>query len=363
VENTPAAAAADRSSNLRLRRTGRRSFCTEESFVRKPWFLLLVLLALVAGACGGDDGGETAATTTTTEAEEEVEPADDEEEEVEEQAGGQVTPAFLRTAAQKTVEAGTGKMEMVIELTGIPGAPGAVEMTATGSFDTENELAAMTMDMSALFDQMGGTEEERAQFEQIFGGGQFELVTQGTKLFMRMPFLAQMFGSDKEWIMMDVTAAGGQGTSMVPGLGSAGTGNPAAMLESLRGVSDDIEKVGSAEVRGETTTHLRGTLNMQKALEQVPAEQRAQAEQALSQFGSSDIPYEVFVDGEGLVRRYVMDLSGVVDGAAGAEGAAGAITIDFFDFGTPVDITLPGPDEFFDATEQMGAFAGGAAQG
>ena len=332
--------------------------------MRRSWFLLLVLLALVGAACGGDDGGEAA---TTTEPREVVEETDNDgaDGEVEGESASVATPAFLRAAAAKTVEAGTGRIEMVIELPGIPGAPGTVEMTATGSFDSTEQLASMTMDMSSLFDQVGGSAEERAQFEQIFAGGKFELVAQGTTLYMRMPFLASMLGSDKEWIMMDVAAMGGTGTNAIPGLGATGAGNPAAMLESLRGVSDDVEKVGTEEIRGVETTHLTGTLDMEKALEQVPEAQRAQAEQALSQLsGATDVPYDVFVDDDGLVRRFVMDLSGIVSGAGGAgAGAAGAITVDFFDFGVPVDIVIPGPSEVFDATEQMGAFAGGAAQG
>ena len=339
--------------------------------MRKPWFLLSILLfvlfVLVGAACGGDDSGESATTTEARdEVAEETTDTSEEDDEVEGQSGGIATAAFLRGAAERTVDAGTGRMEMTIELSGIPGAPGPVEMKATGSFDSAKQLASMTMDMSGLFDQMGGTPEERAQFEQVFAGGQFEMVAAGTTLYMRMPFFAQMFGSDKEWISMDLTAMGGQGASAIPGLGSAGSGNPTAMLESLRGVSDDIEEVGTEDVRGVETTHLRGTLDMEKAMEEVPEAQREQVEQALSQFGgAADIPYDVFVDDEGLVRRFTMDMSGILDAAGGAEaaGAAGAITMDFFDFGAAVEIVVPPVADVFDATEQMASFAGGAAQG
>ncbi|MGH2684448.1 MAG: hypothetical protein ACRDJP_03160 [Actinomycetota bacterium] len=337
--------------------------------MRKPWFLFFVLFVLIGAACGGDDGGESAGTTEPgDEVEEETTDTTDAEDEVEVEDDGEsvASAAFLRAAADRTVDAGTGQMEMVIELTGIPGAPGPVEMTATGSFDNEHQLASMAMDMSALFDQVGGTAEERAQFEQIFAGGRLEIVAQGTTLYMRMPFLAQMFGSDKQWISMDLTAMGGAGAGAIPGLGSAGAGNPAAMLESLRGVSDDIVEVGSEDVRGVATTHLRGTLDTQKALEQVPEAQRAQVEQALSQLGGGRaIPYDVFVDDDGLVRRFAIDLSDIIGeaGGAAAAGAAGSITLDFFEFGAPVEIVVPPAGEVFDATEEMASFAGAAAQG
>jgi hypothetical protein len=238
------------------------------------------------------------------------------------------------------------------------GATGPVQMTGTGSFDTEAQLAEITMDMSALFESLGdGSPEQQAQFEQIFGDGTFQVITEGTTVYMNMPFLASMFGSDAEWIMMDASAAGGSG---LPGVGSVGTGSPATMLESLRGVSDDIERVGKEEVQGETTTHFRGTLDMQKAIEDAPAEQRKEIEAALSQLGGAGdaIPYDVFVDEEGFVRRFAMDLSGIT--GAAAEGATGAITIDFFDFGADVDIQVPPAEDVFDATEQMAGIAGGA---
>jgi hypothetical protein len=333
--------------------------------VRKPWFLLFVLLAFVAAACGSDDGDTEAADRRADDDEtEEVEESVEDDEEVEAEAVNVATPAFLRSAATKTTEAGTGKMEMTVEIGGIPGAAGPVQLTAVGAYDLDNQLAQFTMDMSKLFEAVGsGSPEERAQFEQVFGDGSFEIVTQGTTVFMKMPFLAQLFGSDAEWISFDASAAAGGAQSAVPGLGSVGTGSPAAMLDSLRGASDDIEKVGSADVRGVKSVHLRGTLDMQKAIEAAPEGQRQQIEQALSQFGTAGqaLPFDVFVDGDGLVRRFSMDLSGVA-GAATA-GATGSMTIDFFDFGAPVQIVLPPAADVFDATEQMSSLAGSGAQG
>ena len=327
--------------------------------MRKPWFLLLVLLAFVGAACGSDDGDNEAASTTedteeeaaeettTTEAEDD---GDAEEVDV-------ASASFLRSAALKTSEEGSGRMEMVIELSGMEGAAGPVQMTGSGSYDTEAQLAEVTLDMSTLLESLGtGSPEEAAQFEQIFGDGTFTVITEGTTTYMNMPFLASLFGSDAQWIMIDAAAGG---ANSIPGLGSAGTGNPAAMLESLRGASDDIEKVGNEDVRGVETTHLRGTLNMQEAIEQVPEAQRAQVEASLSQLGGAgdDIPFDVFVDRDGLVRRFAMDLSGVA--GAAAQGATGSVTIDFFDFGTEVDITVPPAEEVFDATEQMGSLQPG----
>jgi hypothetical protein len=251
-------------------------------------------------------------------------------------------------------------MEMVIELAGMEGVEGPVQLTGTGSYDTEAQLAEVTMDMGALFESLGnGSEEERAQFEQVFGDGTFQVITEGTTVYMNMPFLASLFGSDAEWISMDASSAGGSG---LPGVGSVGTGSPAAMLESLRGVSDDIEKVGTEDVRGVATTHLKGTLNMQKAIEEAPEAQREQVEAALSQLGGAadEVPYEVFVDDDGLVRRFVMDLSAVAGAGGAGEGTTGMLSIDFFDFGADVEIAVPPADQVFDATEQMGSLQGGA---
>ena len=328
--------------------------------MRKPWFLLLILLALVGAACGGDDGGaEEADSADTTEAEDSTTTTEEDEDEGD--GGDEIASvSFLRTAAEKTTAAGSGRMELVIELAGMEGVDGPVELTGTGSYDTEAQLSEMTIDMSSLFDSLGtgGEADERAQFEQLFGDGTFQVITEGTKVYMNMPFLASLFGSDAEWISMQAKSAGGAG---LPGVGSVGTGSPAAMLESLRGVSDDIVEVGTEDVRGVATTHLSGTLNMQRAIEDAPEAQREQVEAALSQLGGAgdEIPYEVFVDDDGLVRRFVMDLFAVAGAGEVAEGATGMVSIDFFDFGTAVDIAAPPPEDVFDATEQMGSLKGG----
>ena len=50
-------------------------------------------------------------------------------------------------------------------------------------------------------------------------------------------------------------------------------------------MSDDVEEVGTEEVRGVDTTHYRGTIDLERALEQVPESVKPQVEAQLGGMG------------------------------------------------------------------------------
>jgi hypothetical protein len=53
---------------------------------------------------------------------------------------------------------------------------------------------------------------------------------------------------------------------------------------------------------------------------------------------------DVWIDAEGLPRRQSMDI-GSAFGSLGLGDSSVTMTIEYFDFGDPVDIQVPSPDE------------------
>jgi hypothetical protein len=91
---------------------------------------------------------------------------------------------------------------------------------------------------------------------------------------------------------------------------------PATLLAKVRAANVETKRLGEEEVRGERTIHYRMTVTCTAADLDCPGE-------------TTDV--EVWIDGDGLVRRVTMQ-----DGTAD-------VTAEFFDFGRSIDIASP-PD-------------------
>ena len=101
---------------------------------------------------------------------------------------------------------------------------------------------------------------------------------------------------------------------LVPGFSdlaslSQGQNDPTAQLEYLRGISD-AEEVGTEQVAGVETTHYSGTVDLDAAYDRLPDDTRGELKQAIAQarkqFGHGAMPVDVWVDGDGLLRRMTM---------------------------------------------------------
>jgi hypothetical protein len=119
--------------------------------------------------------------------------------------------------------------------------------------------------------------------------------------------------------------------------GQGGTQNPADMLQSLRGAGS-VREVGTQDIDGTPTTHYHAEIDLQKAIDKVPAQYKDVAEKGMKLLGSS-FPVDVWIDHDGLPRRFAIDIE--------MPGSGGSVTesIDYSDFGAPVNIEAPPADQ------------------
>jgi hypothetical protein len=100
--------------------------------------------------------------------------------------------------------------------------------------------------------------------------------------------------------------------------------------------------------------------------EHADAVTKEQLKAAVKQFESlgidEKIPFEIWIGAEGLPRRQriTMDFGKLVPGA---DEASMEMTVDFSDFGKPVDIDIPPPSEVTDMTDAMADAGSGAGSG
>ena len=117
-----------------------------------------------------------------------------------------------------------------------------------------------------------------------------------------------------------------------------GTVDPTAQLHTLAAVAE-AEVVGEQEVRGEPTTHYRGTYDVARALRGARGLQQAALRSALGPAASaSRAAYDVFLDGQGRLRRLTQTVD--VPSSTG-QTLTVTTTLEMYDFGVPVIVMSP----------------------
>ncbi len=250
-------------------------------------------------------------------------------------------------AMKAVYEAGTFHQELEMSMTG-----GGESFTMSGAADVDNvhQRIDMTMDLGLL-------------------GGEMRLLMDDGLVYMRSPVF-QDAGS--EWVSLDPSKMDPATAAQFGGFGT-GTTDPSAYIGLFAGVFD-VRDSGDQELQGVSTTHYVGSIDLKKVLggfadvvgEDVDAETRKQLEMVVEQFESlgidEKIPFEIWIDEEGLPRRQriSMDFGDLVPGD---EAASMRMTVDFSAFGKPVEIEIPRPSEVTDMTDALADAGGGSGSG
>lgn len=220
----------------------------------------------------------------------------------------------IAAAAAKTEAAGSSRI--AFELAGnMLGRD--VALRGQGEFDYDASRGRIELDASSLVT-----------------GARVEVRAVDSTLYVRLPAaLSFWLPSVKPWLAVRADRS----------LDAFGLGelqqDPGELLGLVRAASTRVAKTGTAVVRGVETTRYTAQLELAKALEanagslglteQEQAQLRRAAEELRRQSRLETLPATVFVDDDGLVRRLTVGASG------------DRISVDFWDFGTDVDVQAP----------------------
>lgn len=249
-----------------------------------------VVLALGLGACGGGDdsaSGTPAQGTSTS------------------SPATQLT-AFeaVKASAKNSKEAGSAKFSLTMTGSGQAAAVG--DVSADGSFDSTKGAFEMTMNLPA---EAGGTKLTMRFVDGAAYLSGAPLTAEGQ--WMKMP-LDQMGATGLDTAQMD----------------------PTKQLEQLEGVAEDVKELPAQDIRGVQAKGYSGTIDATKAIEQLPAEQQTEeAKKAAAELGS--IPFTLYVDEKDRPVRMTEDVT--------VEGSTLKVQMDFFDWGSKVDVSAPDP--------------------
>lgn len=258
------------------------------------------------------------------------------------------------SAASASAASDTGRFELELELS-LPGTDKSFGLSASGGFDTPNHRAQLVLDMSAFAELMAG-------FGESLGGTtsgdlptdpeawQIEAIQDGDTLYVRFPLMAKELPAGKSWIKGDAKELAAQSGSGLDQLGSFAGTDPRDTFAYLKAVSGSIETVGGETVRGTDTTHYRATIDVAKVTAMLPAEQRqglGSLDALFGQAGLSAIPLDVWLDAEQRVRK--LELAFELTEPGSDQQARASITIELYDYGEPLDVSLPPASEVVDA--------------
>jgi hypothetical protein len=243
-------------------------------------------------------------------------------------AGGDDPVDVVRAAPQKTLDAGSARAAITISLASA-GATGAV--TGEGVFDLRAGRGSLNLDLGA--------------FGATFGASTLDAVLDRNTIFVQLPpQLATVAG--RTWVRIDLAALSQQAGLDIGSLGQLQSVDPSVALRFLEGAASDMREVGEERVRGAQTTHYRGTIDLRRAASEVDAGTRPAVEQAIESLGTSTIPADLWIDGEGRLRKLAFD---IVRTDAGPQ-TAGRVELELYDFGTAVDVRPPPADQVTDLT-------------
>jgi hypothetical protein len=298
--------------------------------MRRLTFVLIAALATLAlAACGGGsgDGSDDGAAVST---------------------GGDSAESVLASAATSAASAGSSSVDFTITVQ-VPEQEGPLTLSGDGAFDYETQQGQLTYDFGDLFAATGQT---------LPGADEpIEIILDGTVIYMKWGLLSSVLPDANEWIKVDATDLASQEGIDLSQLQSFNQGDPSQLLDYLRAVGN-VEEVGTEEVRGVETTHYKGVIDLDRAVELAPADAREQVRQSIDQLkeqtGLTELPVEVWVDADGLPARIQYSFDGSIAAAAtGAdtEGFSTIFTMELYDWGTDVTIEPPPASEVTDISE------------
>ncbi|NLU67974.1 hypothetical protein [Streptomyces sp. HNM0574] len=157
-----------------------------------------------------------------------------------------------------------------------------------------------------------------------------------------------------KWVRLDVTRLP-DGNLLTNGATS-----PLSAAELLRGarkVTYEGERtLGARDVRGAAgdmgtaVHHYSGTVELSAAAEAASPRVRRQLAAAARGFASGTVPFDAYVDGQGRLRKVRHQFRFATGSATGSDGTAVSSTTWFHDFGVPVQVEMPDPEDIFSGT-------------
>jgi hypothetical protein len=237
-----------------------------------------------------------------------------------ENARGPGDPAgAVRRAADALVAAGSSRARTSMEM-----ATGGtrVAIRGEGVYDFRRQLGRLQV---RLPQDPAGASEHRPITELLAPGALF-MKNRGAGV-----------PADK-WVRVDT------GTLSDGSLVTGGATDPYAAAELLRGTVT-ATYVGQTDLAGTEVRHYRGTADLAAAAKAASPGNRAALKAAAKGFATARVPFDVYLDDQGRIRKVRQRFS-FVNGERKDTVAVASTTL-LYDFGAPADVRLPASADIY----------------
>jgi hypothetical protein len=116
--------------------------------------------------------------------------------------------------------------------------------------------------------------------------------------------------------------------------------NPTGLVEAFDVALENVEETGTETIDGDEATAYEADYDIERLLTTLSDEEAERFEERLQALEGTEMALDVLVDADGLIRRAVFDMAPLLP-----EEASFVATTEFSDFGEPVTIDPPDPDD------------------
>jgi len=209
-------------------------------------------------------------------------------------------------------------------------------MTMTGAVDSAANRLALTLDAGKAAALAGGSDAL----------GTMTIVEDGLVMYMTGTTLVGRLPDGKTWVRVDLSKAA---SALGIDLGSltGGQSDPRTSLEQLKGAGN-VVKVGPQKIGGVATTRYSVLVDLRKGLDKLDGSRRAAVQGLLDRLeaaGGRYVPADVWIDGNGYLRRFRMAMSNYL-----GAGSSIPLTMKLSGIGSPVSIAVPPASQVADLT-------------
>lgn len=256
-----------------------------------------------------------------------------------------VAAAFVASLAGITgAGSGDDPLERIAKSADELAKSGSAQFRGTTTAETGGPTAKVTFDGRFHFSQRAGEYLVDAAAIGLLGSDKVRaLLVDGTMYFG----LDALEGGEspalvgKKWLRLDPALLGADG--------QIGQTDPNGSIDALRGVTGEVENLGTERVRGVRTTRYRVRINPARAVNNAPEDLRELVRAAVRPFGSKVIPAHVWIDGDGRLRKLRLRV-----GDGSLLSPRGSVAFEYFDLGAPVSVEAPPEGEVVDFAEILG---------
>lgn len=301
------------------------------SVTRVAYVLALAALASVLAACGGGDRASAV-------------------------QGEPISFEQLSQAASTSASVTSGRFSFAFDVSS-PELEQELGFSGEGAFDTASGRSSFSADLSSFMALLGGL------FAGIAGTGgpdlgdpalwAIETVRDGTTTYVKFPAIADELPEGKSWVKAEDGQVVEAGSFELKEFEQFTQADPKQLLQALEELSGDIEVVGTESLRGVETTHYRATVDAESvarsASEESGQDLGAFTDQIVGQSGVSELPIDIWIDADGLVRKVSLDVTATPPGDTAPSRAV--VAFELWDIGESLEIELPPADQVVDASE------------